>query len=538
MLTPQDITSTTLKSGMGYKKKEVEAFLLEIQNSYLELYKENEELKEKASVLSEGVQYYKNLEKTLQKSLVLAEKTSNEIIATAETKAQAIEQDAKIKANMIISDSQKEVNQLHNQIIYLIQQYEKYKTQCKQFAATQLELLESSSYELKIPNLDELVAPITTNSFNMDYKNSQNMVNQSTRDMNHNDSQEMVNQSTRDANHNDSQNMVNQNTRDTNYNASQNMVNQSTRDTNHDDSHNVMSQNAMNTDYNNSQHIDNQNVKNTEQDHSQTIVNQDEKTVSYDHSQTIDNQSTWNTEQNTPQTVVNQDEKTMDDTHLQIIDSQSTWNTEQDHSQTMVNQNAKTVEYDNSQAINNQNTWNTGYDNSQTMVNQNLLNKNNEHSLNITTEKERKKATFDFREDVISAIDFLKKNEMHKKDSDERKIPSTSGMSMPTPVVDTKEEIHTNIENTDAGGPIQYDTMPLPEVKEIFMNAHNKQEDTLSNMEQQQQTEENNLSVEEGKESVKQEDFNEIHMNSDDVLVEKGIEINDVLSKLKKSFNK
>ena len=31
MLTPQDITNTTLKSGMGYKKKEVEAFLLEIQ---------------------------------------------------------------------------------------------------------------------------------------------------------------------------------------------------------------------------------------------------------------------------------------------------------------------------------------------------------------------------------------------------------------------------------------------------------------------------------------------------------------------------
>lgn len=168
MLTPQDITNTTLKSGMGYKKKEVEAFLLEVQNSFLELYKENEELKEKASVLSEGVQYYKNLEKTLQKSLVLAEKTSNETITTAEAKARAIEQEAKTKANMMINDAQKELNQIHNQIISLLQQYEKYKTQCRQFASTQLELLDSSSYELKIPNLDELISPITENSLNVD----------------------------------------------------------------------------------------------------------------------------------------------------------------------------------------------------------------------------------------------------------------------------------------------------------------------------------------------------------------------------------
>lgn len=168
MLTPQEITNTSLKSGMGYKKKEVEAFLLEVQKSYLELYKENEELKEKASILSEGVQYYKNLEKTLQKSLVLAEKTSNETIAAAESKARAIEQEAKTKANLMINDAQKELNQIHNQIIALVQQYEKYKTQCKQFASTQLELLDSSSYELKIPKLDEMIEPVREEALDLE----------------------------------------------------------------------------------------------------------------------------------------------------------------------------------------------------------------------------------------------------------------------------------------------------------------------------------------------------------------------------------
>ena len=79
MLTPIDIQNREIKSKMGgYDKKDVDDFLEEIRGSYEELYKENQSLKEKISSLSEGIQYYKKMESTLQKALVLAEKTSTE----------------------------------------------------------------------------------------------------------------------------------------------------------------------------------------------------------------------------------------------------------------------------------------------------------------------------------------------------------------------------------------------------------------------------------------------------------------------------
>ena len=77
MLTPVEIQAKTFKSGgLGYDKKDVESFMREVNRSYEILYRENMELKDKVAVLNEGIQYYKSIEKTLQKALVLAEKTA------------------------------------------------------------------------------------------------------------------------------------------------------------------------------------------------------------------------------------------------------------------------------------------------------------------------------------------------------------------------------------------------------------------------------------------------------------------------------
>ena len=81
MLTPIDIQNREIKSKMGgYDKKDVDDFLEEIRGSYEELYKENQSLKEKISSLSEGIQYYKKMESTLQKALVLAEKKHRRLL--------------------------------------------------------------------------------------------------------------------------------------------------------------------------------------------------------------------------------------------------------------------------------------------------------------------------------------------------------------------------------------------------------------------------------------------------------------------------
>ena len=67
MLTPIDIQNHSLKTAVrGYSKKETDDSLEEILSGYEELYKENRELKDKMASLSEGIQYYKQMETTLQ----------------------------------------------------------------------------------------------------------------------------------------------------------------------------------------------------------------------------------------------------------------------------------------------------------------------------------------------------------------------------------------------------------------------------------------------------------------------------------------
>ena len=66
MLTPIEIERKVFKSGIGYEKKDVDLFLKDILDNYEAIYKENVELNDKINVLSEGIQYYKSIEKTLQ----------------------------------------------------------------------------------------------------------------------------------------------------------------------------------------------------------------------------------------------------------------------------------------------------------------------------------------------------------------------------------------------------------------------------------------------------------------------------------------
>lgn len=187
MLNADEISVDKIKSGFGgYKKKETKEYLETIRSNYDALWKENLELKDKLSVLSEGVQYYKNMEKSLQKALVLAERTTSETVHAAEVKAVAMEKeamakaehlkkeaelqatarkreaalkadslirDAKRQADTAIAEGNEELRKVHSQIMTLIQQYEQYKTQYKQLAMAQMNVLESEAYNLEAPIL-------------------------------------------------------------------------------------------------------------------------------------------------------------------------------------------------------------------------------------------------------------------------------------------------------------------------------------------------------------------------------------------------
>lgn len=154
MITPIELQSKTFKTGIGYDKKDVDHFLSELQRGYEVTYKENMELTDKINTLNEGINYYKSIEKTLQKALVLAEQTAEETKNAARQKAQAIEDEAIAKARLIMADAVNELAHIKQQTIQLIRQYEAYKAQFKHLAAAQCELLESDGFNIHIADLD------------------------------------------------------------------------------------------------------------------------------------------------------------------------------------------------------------------------------------------------------------------------------------------------------------------------------------------------------------------------------------------------
>ncbi len=148
MLTPIEIHNAEHKTGRGYSKREMDEFLDSVSESYETLYKENMELKNKLSKLTNEIEYYKSMETTLQKALVLAEKTSKDTIDTARKEAGVIEKQASIKAEKIVNQAWVQYDATRQKCIQLIQQYNQFKMQFKQIAIKQIDLLESDFYEI------------------------------------------------------------------------------------------------------------------------------------------------------------------------------------------------------------------------------------------------------------------------------------------------------------------------------------------------------------------------------------------------------
>lgn len=169
MFTPIDIQNHSLKTAVrGYSKKETDDFLEEILKNYEELYKENKDLKDKISSLSDGIQYYKEMESTLQKALVLAEKTSTEtqeaakskaesLIAEAEAKAEAMHKEADAYSEVARVKANKELEETRNHVRKLVQSYENYRLQFKKLAESQIEVLESEHFSIFVPELAEML---------------------------------------------------------------------------------------------------------------------------------------------------------------------------------------------------------------------------------------------------------------------------------------------------------------------------------------------------------------------------------------------
>ena len=149
MITPLDIENKRFSKQMvnGYNVDEVDEFLDEITADYEKIYKENKELKENAEVLNNDVGQYKNIESTLQNTLVIAQKTADEIQNVAKQQAEQIIKDAEYQAKTKIDELNTQIMIKEKEIEDLKKQFNVYKAKMESLLISQLELIKDITEE-------------------------------------------------------------------------------------------------------------------------------------------------------------------------------------------------------------------------------------------------------------------------------------------------------------------------------------------------------------------------------------------------------
>ncbi|MBQ4522635.1 MAG: DivIVA domain-containing protein [Lachnospiraceae bacterium] len=144
MMTTADLKNRNLKTGIGYEKKDVDTFLEEIIASYEELYRSNIELNDRVNSLNEGLQHYKTIEASLQKTLILAERTAEETVNEAKEKAKQIEDEAKGNTGKIALEAKKELDAILAKTTELVQNYNDLKAKMKADLSKQMMDIDNS----------------------------------------------------------------------------------------------------------------------------------------------------------------------------------------------------------------------------------------------------------------------------------------------------------------------------------------------------------------------------------------------------------
>ncbi len=147
MLTPLDIENKKFSKQMmnGYNVEEVDNFLDELTEDYGKLYKETAENKNKLEELSESLSKYRNIESTLQNTLVMAQTAADDMKSAAKKEAEQIINEAQTEAKQAVMQLEQEITLKKKELDDLEKQFDVYKAKMESLLISQLELLKEAN---------------------------------------------------------------------------------------------------------------------------------------------------------------------------------------------------------------------------------------------------------------------------------------------------------------------------------------------------------------------------------------------------------
>jgi cell division initiation protein len=143
-ITPLEIKRQQFKKAMrGYDTIEVETFLEMLSNEVEDLLKANKDLRDRTIELETQLADYKNMEKTLQQTLMQAQEASGKSIENSRKEAGLIIQDAELKASQIVEKARMDFARAKEEISTLRSRKESILSKLKILLKSEIDLISA-----------------------------------------------------------------------------------------------------------------------------------------------------------------------------------------------------------------------------------------------------------------------------------------------------------------------------------------------------------------------------------------------------------
>lgn len=143
-ITPLEIKRQQFKKVMrGFDPVEVETFLDMVSNEVEDLTKANKEYKDRLIELETQLNDFRNMEKTLQQTLMQAQEASGRSIENSRKEAELILKEAEIKASQIVEKARMDFSRAKEEISTLKARKESILGRLKVLLTSELDLLRA-----------------------------------------------------------------------------------------------------------------------------------------------------------------------------------------------------------------------------------------------------------------------------------------------------------------------------------------------------------------------------------------------------------
>jgi cell division initiation protein len=149
-ITPLDIRKQPFRKTIrGFDPDEVNSFLEMVASEFESIIKQDSEFSSQVKNLEQRLEQYVTIEKTLNDTLLTAQKATDEARRNAQKEAELIIKDAQIRAGRYEDESRRRVHELESELVTLKTQRDSFLARFRAMLKTQLELLSVISDDLK-----------------------------------------------------------------------------------------------------------------------------------------------------------------------------------------------------------------------------------------------------------------------------------------------------------------------------------------------------------------------------------------------------